>query len=503
MNGTNKAIVGVVFGIALIYAALCFIMTAGQIMETGVVSLFLFLPHGGEMGIDLADYIGPLTDLYGKFLGLITDSLAADAAKIVSLLLVVLGFVLSVAGMFSKPSLDVQGTDNPAEYMWTHRPKAFARCLEAPWGLITGLWQKHKALAVVGIVLLPFYAPWSIMITLFLIIPFALVKGIKSAAMKSAYKKDERQYLENIEYGVCPRCKRNFPVPKVKCKCGLVLDYPVPNEYGIKYHTCNRGHRIDCSSKKRSELTAVCPFCGAEIQTREAKPISIAMVGAVGSGKTAMMLSAVKTIMDAGRARDIIVDPVTPGISKDAISAKDYAAKSAQGELDSECMFVRSRNMTEREIVFNDISGQEFEPREDKVLFEEYFNYSDGIIFAFDPIALKNAGRGYTPMETFESFHSMYTQIRAISPGKVSNVPFAIVATKNDTMNPPLKDSDVRGFLVKNGQSDFVRVVESLFSDVRYFAVSSRGDGCQSAASPVWWIVGKRDSELAKAIDVQ
>ena len=540
MNGMNKAVVGAVFGIALIYSVLSLMLTVQELLDTGVVTLMLFAPNGDALGIDLAEYLSPITGLYPDLIDTITGLISSDPemVKNISLALVIVGFVLSAAGMATKPSLEVAGTENPAEYMWTHRPKATAKALGAPWGLLTACYRKHKALVILPIILLPLYIPWSIMMTLAMVIPFAIVKGVTSVRMRSAAKKERKDYESSTHYAVCPKCKRNFERPKIRCKCGLELDYPVPNVYGIKKHTCNNGHPIPCVSGKRSELRTICPYCGSDIETREAIPISIAMVGAVGSGKTTLMLASVKSITQMGRTReaipisiamvgavgsgkttlmlasvksitqmgrtrDVSVEAVTPGISKNAVAAKDVVAKSAPGELDSECMFIRSRTLQDREIIFNDISGQEYEAKENKILFEEFFTYSDGIIFTFDPIALKRQGRGATPTEVFESFHYMYTQINGISPSKVNSVPMAVVATKNDVMNPKLKDEDVRQFLIDNGQNGFVKVLESLFSNVRYFAVNSTGDDCVSAAKPVWWIVGESDQELYKAVPIE
>lgn len=505
MNGMNKAVVGAVFGIALIYSVLSLMLTVQELLDTGVVTLMLFAPNGDALGIDLAEYLSPITGLYPDLIDTITGLISSDPemVKNISLALVIVGFVLSAAGMATKPSLEVAGTENPAEYMWTHRPKATAKALGAPWGLLTACYRKHKALVILPIILLPLYIPWSIMMTLAMVIPFAIVKGVTSVRMRSAAKKEKKDYESSTHYAVCPKCKRNFERPKIRCKCGLELDYPVPNVYGIKKHTCNNGHPIPCVSGKRSELRTICPYCGSDIETREAIPISIAMVGAVGSGKTTLMLASVKSITQMGRTRDVSVEAVTPGISKNAVAAKDVVAKSAPGELDSECMFIRSRTLQDREIIFNDISGQEYEAKENKILFEEFFTYSDGIIFTFDPIALKRQGRGATPTEVFESFHYMYTQINGISPSKVNSVPMAVVATKNDVMNPKLKDEDVRQFLIDNGQNGFVKVLESLFSNVRYFAVNSTGDDCVSAAKPVWWIVGESDQELYKAVPIE
>lgn len=498
MNGTNKAIVGVVYGIALLFGILALVLSIPKTLDDGAVAILLFAPHGGEMGLDLGEVAGldGIIGYYSDFVGLFGDS------AVIAAVLEIVGFAIALIGMMTPWVMDVKGTDNPVQYLWTQRPGALVRSILAPWGLIPAAWNKAKPLVIVPIILLPFYAVWAAILTVLLIIPFVLMKVVIGGKIRSASKKDAKAHGAPI-FAVCPKCKRNFERPKVKCaKCSLVMDYPVPNEYGYRTHTCNNGHEIPCIAGRRAELTTVCPYCDSQILTKEASPVSIAMVGASGSGKTTLMLAAVSNIIAVARSRDVAVEAATPGVSKQAVAAKDVVAKTASGELDSECLFLRSRELSERELIFNDISGSEFEPREDKVLFEEYYTYSDGIVFVFDPIALERSSRVSTPMEVFESFHSMFTQINGFGPSKVSSIPFAVVASKNDVLNPPLKSTDVRQFLIDNGQQGFVRVLESVFSDVRYFAASSVGDDCKSAAAPIWWIVGMSDKELASKVPV-
>ena len=496
MNGTNKAIVGIVFGIALLYAALSLVCTVLGMLD-GSAWPVLFFPHGEDLGIALADIpgIGALAGPINDFTGLFGDT------KTVGVAVVIAGFVLAVAGMFTPWAMNVKGTENPAQYLWTKRPGATVRSIFAPWGLIGSAWNRNKALVVVPIVLLPLYWFWSLLITVALIVPFLLVKAVIAGKVRKAAKLEPK--MSDATHAICPKCKRKFYQPKVRCKCDLILDYPVPNEYGYKVHVCNNGHDMPCVHGTRAGLRTVCPFCGSDIETREALPISIALVGAVGAGKTTLMLASVEAITQVARRMDVAVDAATPGVSRQAVAAKAFAAKTASGELDSECLFLRSMDLADREIVFNDISGAEFEPRDGKVLFEEYFTYSSGIVFVFDPIMLAKGGRGATPMDVFESFHSMFTQINGFGPGTVSDIPFAVVATKSDIMPQGLSNNDVRKYLQENGQQGFVRVVESLFSEVRYFSATSVGDDCRSAAAPIWWIVGRTDKELASKVPVQ
>ena len=508
MNGMNKAIVGVVLGIALVYSIGSFVLTAVEIWNTGDITVVMFMPHLKDGAFDLDYRLGELSGIalgfYDRFVDYILDDLIhieGDSRKFIVLAIAAAGFAMAVIGFFMKPTLDVKGRTNPAEYLWTHRPEAFARAILAPWGFLTGMWAIKKPLVIIPIILLPLYAWWSLIMTALIIIPFAVVKAVVSAKIAKASKREAKEYSRSTQYAVCPVCKRNFRRPNIKCqKCDLVLDYPVPSIYGYKYHTCNRGHKIPCQSGMRAGLRTVCPHCGADIETREAKPIAVAMVGACGSGKTTMMLAMVKTVSASARTRDVSVEATTPGIAKTIVEAKDYASPTSSGELDSECLFIRSRTLSDREVLINDISGHEFEAKQDKSLFEEYFTYSDGIVFAFDPVALAK-GRGQTPMEVFESFHYMFTQINQVSPSHVSKVPFAVVATRADVSK--LGDGDVRQYLLDNGQEGFVRVLESLFTTVSYFSVCSTGEQCSSAAKPFWWIAGLVDKELIQAVPVE
>ena len=507
MNGMNKTIRMVVSAIALLYAGLCFFLSLDHCMSTtgNPVDFFLFFPIDGNLGINLTESapeaIANIFNYYDQFLEKIIELCQLqNMSATMKELLIIAGFFLTILGFGSKVSNDVTGQTNPAEYLWTHRPKALLKCLSLPWGLITAAWGKHPVLVIFPVILLPLYAPWSIMTTLFLIIPFLLVKAVIGHNIKSAAKKEEAAYSRNTDHGVCPNCKREFDRPKVKCRCGLILDYPVPSIYGYKYHTCNKGHDIPCLSGKRSELTTICPYCDTEIQTREALPITISLVGAMGSGKTSLMLAAADTITQQARIVDVTADSPSSSLSKDAIAAREYVSPTVPGELESQILFLKSMRMQDREIVFNDISGSEFQPDMEKVIFEEYYNYTNGIIFTFDPMSFNRGVKKDMPHEVFDSFHYMFTTVRRTSPSKVVDMPFAIVATKADICSPKMKDEDVRQYLIDNGEEDFVKIVESLFSEVKYFSVSSHGIESASAMRPVWWIVDHVDKKLTETI---
>ena len=521
MNGINKTIMGVVSSIALVYSGLCLFLTLRMYIsgEGNPIHFYLLFPTDlsninlDTLGFDITTTmmsvipglyqsigdVGIFQWMYDSIFEFVPN-LDPGIIQYCVMGMLIAGFALAAAGFVIKASSDCSGQTNPAEYLWTHRPNAFLRCLAMPWGILVGSWKKNRLLVVIPILLLFLYAPWAVMISAALVIPFLVARLIIGSRINGAAKKESIEYQKNTDYGICPHCKMSFERPKVKCRCGLVLDYPVPNIYGYEVHYCNKGHEIPCTSGKRANLTTICPFCSKQIDTREARPITISLVGGTGTGKTSLMLSAVDTMIRNARTVDVTVESPSSGLSKEALAAKDYAPKTLPGETESQIVFLRSLRLQDREIVFNDVSGVEFQPAVDKVLFEEYYNYTDGFIFTFDPLALKREHLREAPHEVFDSFHYMYTTIRGIGPSVMSDTPFAVVATKNDLMRPKLKDDDVRQYLIDNGEENFVAVVESLFKEVMYFAVTAHGSECGSSMSPVWWIVRHVDTELTRLV---
>ncbi|MCL2333391.1 GTPase domain-containing protein [Candidatus Methanoplasma termitum] len=445
--------------------------------------------------------IGLLDPLW-TLIGVENDSLTATA-------LLVLGLVFVIVGFASKPTWDLKGgEDDPQEYLFTHRPKAFLWCLMMPWNSLTWFWQMKKVPVIIPIILIPFMFPFAVIADVILIVLFAIVWVAMTAGIKMAAKKDREQYEKDTQYAICPKCKRNFDRPNVKCKCGLVLSYPVPNEHGIKTHACNNGHIIPSTNKDgiRAKLQMVCPHCGGGIITHEAKPIVISMVGSVGSGKTTMMVSAVESISALAKDRGIVTDVITDGVSVNAQRKKTNIMPTKTGELDSQYFFLRSRDLPEKQIVINDISGIEFQPDNEKNLFEEYYRYNDGIIFAIDPLevmALHHSqsptkGSKNTPLAALESFYHMYTEINGYGPAVKSSVPFAIVLTRMDeTKIKAAVDAEATpaAFLNKYSHGMVVDIAQSAFANVKYFKVASLGND-NNAMEPFLWILSENDEDL-------
>jgi GTPase SAR1 family protein len=492
--------------IAVVYCSLTFLLTAADLFgktsadELGIQILNLAnLLSGGDLASGLGFGLGSLSFYYGL--------LPTDVGTSAMVFLTV-GFLLTILGIASPASRDLKGpADDPQEFLFTHRPLAIVKCLLMPWNSLVLFWNFKKAPVILPIIFLPFIAPFALVADAVLLVVFAIEWAVMTAKISSASKRDKRNYDFYTQYAVCPKCKMNFYQPLIKCRCDLVMKYPVPNACGVVFHTCNNGHKIPSTNADgfRSKLQSVCPYCREDIETHEAKPLVISLVGASGSGKTTLMLSAVEGICVKAKEKGVLSEP-SKGLSPAVVAAREHTAPTVPGERDSECLFLRSRDMSEKELLINDISGLEFEPDRDKTLFEEYYKYNDGIIFAIDPlavVAIHNSqspakGSKATPVNVLESFYHMFTEINGYGPSVKSTVPFAVAMTK---MDDPRAASAVdaektpEAFLSKYGQDAFVKIAGAAFENTKYFKVSSLGQR-QNATELFAWILASNDEDL-------
>jgi len=503
MNKTNQALMGTVIGVAFVYVALSFLLTLWNI-------------NGGTFSIEVFPFYDGFTisesvhDAFWDMIGIYTGGSGEDNS-ILTMFLFAVGFALVAGGCASKPTRNLKGKeDDPQEYLFTHRPRALLWCLMIPWNIFTAAWKLKKAPVIVPMIFLPFMLPFALIMDLILAALFLIERAVMSARIKFAASKDREEYERETQYAVCPKCKRNFFQPNIKCRCGLVLSYPVPNRYGVKYHTCNWNHKIPSTSADgiRAKLPTVCPYCKGEMYTHEAKPLVISLIGSVGSGKTTMMVSAVESMSALAKEKGIVSEIMTDGISANAQRMKARILPTPSGELDSEYFFLRSRDLHEKQVVINDISGVEFQPDREKILFEEYYRYNDGIILTIDPLevmALHHSqsptkGSKNTPVATLESFYHMYTEINGYGPAVKSTVPLAIVLTKMD--DPKVKSSvNAEGspinFLNKYSHKMIADIAQSAFRNVRFFKVASLGEDINSM-EPFAWILAENDPDLKK-----
>jgi len=517
MLKVNKILLGVAVAIAAIYAGISLFQSIVSAYDVGKYCFYVFNPLELINGTGFMDSYYDISELFKDrweqiltipdfYFELLDDYIDRNYSVI---MFMAIGFVLVLIGMVTGPSVEFKGKgEDTQQYLFTSRPNPFVRCIAMPWNIFASAWRKKKAPVIIPILFIPFILPNAILCDIVLIVVFVIEKAAMSVKTRSAYKADKKQYDKNVGFCICPKCKRKYYQPKVKCKCGVVMDYPVPGVHGISSQICAKGHVMPCTNEggARGKLNTVCPYCGETIQTHEAKPIVMSMIGAAGAGKTTLMVSAVESMVAVTKNQAIVTDIATHGISADIQRIKDIIPPTVKGELESECMFIRSREILEKELIFNDISGSEFEPSDDRMIFQEYYKYSDGLIFVIDPMSVMAMYNSSSPIKstkstsisTFESFYNIYAMITGVGPAVKLDVPFAVVLSKMDNgrvSSAVNAEGSPENFLSKYGQDDFVKVVGSTFENVRYFAVSSLGKEPNSM-EPFKWIIDQCDEDL-------
>ncbi len=518
MNELNRKLFFVPAIITLVYVAMCMDCTLRLLWSGSALDFCIFDPLEAYNSTNISSSYVLLSDLLpdgvweiyvqipNALLDLVGGYLDQVGRSDMSVIFMSAAFVMVLAGMFSRTAQNCTSGEDTREFMFTTRPHSILKALAMPWDIFPAMWSHKYVPILLPVFFLPFIIPIALISTILMLVFFLLEKLIMGLYVKSAYKKDKAAYDSVTGYAICPKCKMKFYQPNVRCKCGLLFDYPVPGVYGVKEHYCVNGHSVPCNNitGARGKLNMVCPHCGSDMITHEAKPTVISLIGAEGSGKTTLMVAAVESVCKSAKAKAVFTE-VSNGISSDAYRILDVVPPTVAGELDSETLFMWSRDINAKELVLNDISGREFEPDEDRMLFQEYYKYTDGFIFTIDPMMVVHNTSGasakygkMTVMDVFDSFYQVYTTINGYGPSVVSDVPMAVVLTKMDNQyvrsamgsgNPSPRD-----FLACNGQEDFVGTIESVFSNVRYFSVSSLGNNA-NPVEPVKWIVESRDKE--------
>lgn len=521
MNKLNSKIYYAVAGTAAALLSLTFLYTMLHIRSTGAFDIALFDPYKLILALPFLDWYVLLSEILPQmwtllntasefYADLVSEFLPATYAV---LLFSSAGFLLVLFGIFSGPSRNCKGPEeNPREYIFTSRRRWLAKSLAMPWNSYAAMFRAKYVPVIIPIFFTPFIIPFALAADIIILVAVLIAKGIMSVKIKSAAMDDRDVYDSKVGYAVCPKCKRTFRQPKIRCKCGSVFEYPVPGVHGLTEHVCNKGHSIPCTNENgvRGRLPCICPFCNEDIPLHEAKPIVFSMIGAAGSGKTAMMVSAAESIGSMAKSKGMITEFATHGISKDLHAIKDVLPPTVSGESDSECMFMWSRDVDARELIFNDISGTEFEPNDDRLIFQDYYKYTDGYVFAVDPMAVMAFHKSDSPIKsnkttvsgTLESFYNVYAMVNGTGPSVKSEVPMAIVITKMDNPRVSAAMREAKSpeeFFRKHGESDFVRNLSIMFSDVKYFTTSSLG-GNANPADPFLWIMEKKDKEFVSKL---
>lgn len=341
----------------------------------------------------------------------------------------------------------------------------------------------------------------------------------------------------------CPNCYATFKLPAFECPhCGKQHSNLFPGRCGLLFARCTCGHFIPCASlSKRKKLKSYCPKCGHPLAGPNLKALTIQVVGGTSSGKTAYIAAFqhqyVETVQNLG-VRKVSTSPED--------DFRDLERMYRSGKTDMPSPKVRtyyilhdSKGSSDDCIVIYDVPGK-------IILNEQYernplnFAYSDGIVIIIDPLSVRSvreecekttgpaSTNGFSensPEDVLVQFINKYSEVAGRAAKKMSDTPIAVVITKMDLtvvrrkIGPvkikaeyaanqnqyssleDARDKICKKYLVDIGLVNVINNLESVFSKVSYFPVSSMGhfaDGSpfdpQNVIAPIAWLAQKSQS---------
>ncbi|HEX3029478.1 MAG TPA: hypothetical protein VHT34_09275 [Clostridia bacterium] len=296
----------------------------------------------------------------------------------------------------------------------------------------------------------------------------------------------------------------------------------------------------------RSQIDAVCPSCKTDLAVANSKQFSIQLVGGNMSGKTAFLASFQHLYIN----RTFNIDKLTvygkPQENFDDLEAMYMSGQtqpSSSSSVITYSLLHKVRRTGKHNLVIYDIpdevilnSSYERNPRN--------FGFTDGIIIIVDPLSVssvrdecvkagnRDAVDNYSKDDINEliiEFIQQFSSITGHSARKQITVPVAILINKADikvvkreigmpkikvsfNKNPSAYGHDItvardeisRSYLEKLGLGNVLNNLDGIFSNIRYFPVSTMGHVSEKGkefepfgvAAPIAWITKKARSDV-------
>lgn len=432
----------------------------------------------------------------------------------------------------------------------------------------TGIWRWVKfifytfailAMRIFGVI---FFASISIIHVLFLMIfmfflycTFSVIWGIDRFIL----------WRRKVSH-VCTNCQKKYLFPIYVCKCGRQHRRLAPGKYGILSRVCECGEKLPTSGLKkvnglkRKELPAICPYCGYEDKQGESVQLVVPIGGGRSSGKSVFINAFVYDFVEElAINKDLDVDPYNNpyndkmrsqyqmirglyqhGESKRTEKENDKTKSSARDF----SFWVNHESFTVPKLVHVlDIDGETFVEGSENFVPEQY-RYCKGTVLVIDPFSIvkfrnevigelngedKN---GIGPVPIVDVLNSFVLKLRDVLHLKASQdirLPVAVAIAKIDAGNLEERigeravrklmseqpeqyrnyhdtmDYLCREFLKSNGEEGFLKIVDTEFKNIRFFAFSALGHSLRNGRyhpkgvmEIMEWILGQGDPDLKK-----
>lgn len=367
-------------------------------------------------------------------------------------------------------------------------------------------------------------------------------------------------------YTACPVCKRKSLIPVYQCpNCHAEHTDLRPGRYGILYRKCSCGTKMPTHFVTgRKNLKALCPYCKSDIADRENVVLSVPVVGARSTGKTAFITAFSKDFIEKTAPslgwktsfydgkKEKIFEQIRADYSHGSTRMTERTKNLEGTSSVSFSFFLKGRGLsTERLLHIYDIPGEVFiDGSENEIPY--HYEYCQGIVLMLDPFSVPEvqtrfghlltaedkAGIGRTDADTvLDAFSGKIREVTGLSVEKLYDTPIAVVLSKADqpgvreylgeeavkraqkellkqgiknVSRADAEDYACRQFLKEMGMQHVLKSMERLSRKHRYFACSAIGHTRDRGAytpkgvsAPMEWLLTGADPALAKKWNTQ
>lgn len=312
----------------------------------------------------------------------------------------------------------------------------------------------------------------------FLIVTFITVPGDIAYFIVKAIEKIK--FTRGKISGVCYHCHAKFEIPYYICpECGRVHKKLVPGPYGLIKRVCSCGKVIPTTNLAgRYRLRAICPACSKELETKESSPICIPVIGGVSAGKTSFVYAVLSALINdiskekkwnirfLNREQEERTEKLLDLINKGTPPRKTIKTGIVPYNL-----FINSDKFSSEKLLYiYDIAGEYFDIRAD-IRRQNYYKYSNGLIFIIDPLSMEAASENGTNLEDLvDRFILGFREVREMELNKLIDIPIAIIVNKMDLIN---NEGNILEFLKEAGEEKIIRKFEYNFSNYKFFSCST------------------------------
>jgi hypothetical protein len=434
---------------------------------------------------------------------------------------------------FEKGYSDLWGTIKSSwNYNWTSAQSYFQKADDDSWFYKIMFFTAGLSVVIFGTA---FFVLLSVLHISILILFFVLIYFCFSLiwAVDAGYRAKNKIFM------ACPYCYKRSILPVYHCnKCNAEHDQLWPSQYGILKRTCLCGEELSTTFLNgRNKLRATCPDCKNTIESLEARPVVIPIVGAPSVGKTFFVFSMVYYIKEFMSTK-LGYKFEFMNINNENVYNREistlHAGKILRKTTENNPIalnFFMSKNGTKSLLFFYDSAGEAFSNT--KYLSQhKFYDYFHGLIFIIDPFSIPEVNLQYKDqLATNPEIRPSTYPLEDVYDASIINLeknygfkvtdkiskPVAIIFSKvdafdlhdrigNNAVDKLLAtDSTIKSkqeamntlckeFMVTNGMDALLRKIEWKFPNSCFFSISSAGKDSVGIDKPTNWLLGKIDN---------